>query len=82
MASRPTVDMKGTTVVFVCGAPTVGCEETNCRDKATGSCAHELTGRLAGRTCGRKVCARHAMAVDDVLRCGPHARMAMKAKAL
>lgn len=67
---------------FICGRQRPGdesrCTSPGCNSHATQPCCWLLSGKRAGETCGRRVCAQHGKGGH----CPPHARLeARKAEA-
>jgi hypothetical protein len=63
--------------IFVCdlGRDKLKCD--SCSGVATGTCAFELRGRLAGKTCGRRICTKCGGALKM---CPPHQRVSALAE--
>lgn len=57
--------------IFICdlGREKLRCQ--SCSEVAVGTCVFELRGRLAGKTCGRRVCVRCG---GEKKLCPPHQR--------
>jgi hypothetical protein len=82
MAQRLTVSVSDGMIVFTSDKSAVGCGHPQCLAPATRECGQPLAGRFAGQECRQRFCGQHGMVVGGVLRCGPHARVAMKAKGM
>jgi hypothetical protein len=64
--------------IFVCdlGRDKPQCETGSCSNLASSTCTFELRGRLAGKTCGRRVCSKCG---GEKKMCLPHQRVPAQA---
>ena len=58
--------------VFTCGGPKETCMEPGCGTRATSRCLFVLRGVMAGKACGRHLCAAHG---GTAAVCPPHQRL-------
>lgn len=76
MHCRPLVNADGNIYGFACGR---GPKRCKCGRKSTKICDHQLTGKLAGKTCDAPLCDNCATPVGkDRDLCPVHARAAQK----